>query len=64
MTRPEAEAYNEGVRAVLALARGAADRLAPKYPDKPRLSIAIGALDGLAEEGTRLLRRVDDDARG
>ena len=63
MTRPETQAFNEGVRAVLALARGTADRLAPRYPEKPRLSIAIGALDGLAEEGTRLLRPVDNDTR-
>ncbi len=49
MTRPEAEAYNEGVLAVLTVARGTADRLAPQYPEKPRLAVAIGALDGLAE---------------
>ena len=59
VTHPEAQAYNEGVFAVLALARNTADRLAPRYPET-RLGVAIGALDGLAaDEGARLLRPVE-----
>ena len=59
MTRREAEAFNAGVSAVLALARATLDRLPQHVVDKPtRYNFAIGALDGLAEEGAQLLKPV------
>ncbi len=56
MTRNEAQAYNAGVRVVLDLARRSADALQAKLIERPtRYNFAIGALDGLAEEGAALL---------
>ena len=62
VTRREAEAFNAGVSAVLALARATSDRLALQLVDKPtRYNFAMGALDGLAEEGAQLLQSVETE---
>ena len=56
MTRREAEAFNAGASAILALARATSDRLALQVVDKPtRYNFAMGAFDGLADEGATLL---------
>ena len=56
MTPAEIVAYNRGVEAVLALARATSVALAPRLSKQPtRINFAMGALDGLAEEGRALL---------
>ena len=56
MTPAETRAYNAGVAAVLDLAAVTSDALAPRLTRQPtRINFAMGALDGLAEEGRALL---------
>ena len=56
MTPREIVAYNAGVAAVLDLARATSAALAPRLVEMPtRFNFAMGALDGIAEEGRALL---------
>lgn len=61
MTAAETVAYNQGVRAVLALASQSAQTLATRTTRPLHEGFAVEALQALAEAGTALLLRVPLD---